>query len=108
MHLALIDVFLKKKGYLEPDKYYDLFKMSGIEIPSLIYRGALDSTIINLIQTNDWTASDCALPSVKEGVVFKRSTMLKGQRRPSVKVKTKWWIEKLHSIYTEEECKKLE
>lgn len=108
MHLALIDVFLKKKGYLEPEKYYDLFKMSGIEIPSLIYRGALDSTIINLIKGNDWTQPDCAMPSVKEGVVFKRSTLLKGQRRPSVKVKTKWWLEKLHSMYTEEECKKLE
>ena len=108
MHLALIDVFLKKKGYLEPEKYYDLFKMSGIEIPSLIYRGALDSTIINLIKGNDWTQPDCAMPSVKEGVVFKRSTLLKGQRRPSVKVKTKWWIKKLHSLYTEEECKKLE
>ena len=44
----------------------------------------------------------------KKGVVFKRSTLLKGQRRPSVKVKTKWWLEKLHSLYTEEECKKLE
>ena len=89
-------------------KYYDLFKMSGVEIPSLIYRGALDSTIINLIQTNDWTQPDCAMPTVKEGVVFKRSTLLKGQRRPSVKVKTKWWLEKLHSMYTEEECKLLE
>ena len=108
LRLALIDVFLKKKGYMEPEKYYDLFKMSGVEIPSLIYRGALDSTIINLIQTNDWTQPDCAMPHVKEGVVFKRSTLLKGQRRPSVKVKTKWWIEKLHSMYTEEECKILE
>ena len=48
------------------------------------------------------------MPYVKEGVVFKRSTLLKGQRRPSVKVKTKWWLDKLHSLYTEEECKKLE
>ena len=76
MHLALIDVFLKKKGYMEPDDYYNLFNNSGIEI--------------------------------KEGVVFKRSTMMKGQRRPSVKVKTKWWLDKLHSMYSEEECKKLE
>jgi hypothetical protein len=65
-------------------------------------------SILNLIQTNDWTQPDCSMPSVKEGVVFKRSTLLKGQRRPSVKVKTKWWIEKLHSMYTEEECKILE
>ena len=55
-----------------------------------------------------WTQEGCEFPTVKEGVVFKRSTLLKGQRRPSVKVKTKWWLEKLHSMYSEEECKKLE
>ena len=107
-NLALIDVFLKKRGYLEPSIYYALFKDSGIELPRLIYTGALDSDIIEKIQRNDWTKSEAEFPDVKEGVVFKRSTMLKGQRRPSVKVKTKWWLEKLHSLYTEEECKLLE
>ena len=48
------------------------------------------------------------MPSVKEGIVFKRSTLLKGQRRPSVKVKTKWWLEKLHSTYPEDMWEKLE
>jgi hypothetical protein len=108
MRLALIDVFLKKKGYMEPKEYYRLFKDSGIEIPELIYTGPLNSEIIEKIQNNDWTQPDAAFPNVKEGVVFKRSTLLKGQRRPSVKVKTKWWLEKLHSMYTEEECKMLE
>ena len=108
MHLALIDVFLKKKGYMEPANYYDLFFNTDVEIPELIYTGVLDSEIINKIQNNDWTQPDAALPTVKEGVVFKRSTLLKGQRRPSVKVKTKWWLEKLHSMYSEEECKILE
>ena len=108
MHLALIDVFLKKKGYMEPANYYDLFFNTDVEIPELIYTGVLDSEIINKIQNNDWTQPDAALPTVNEGVVFKRSTLLKGQRRPSVKVKTKWWLEKLHSMYSEEECKILE
>lgn len=108
IHLALIDVFLKKKGYIEPKVFYELFKDSGIEIPELIYKGELTSDIIEKIQNNDWTQPDAEFPTVKEGVVFKRSTLLKGQRRPSVKVKTKWWLEKLHSMYTEEECKKLE
>ena len=108
MHLALIDVFLKKKGYLEPEKYYDLFKSSGIELPTLIYHGPLDNTIIKLIQDNDWTQPDANFGNVKEGVVFKRSTLLKGQRRPSVKVKTKWWLNKLHSTYPEDMWKKLE
>jgi len=108
MHLVLIDVFLKKKGYIEPDAYYELFKDSEIEIPELIYRGSLNAEIIVDIQNNDWTKEGCKYPAVKEGVVFKRSTLMKGQRRPSVKVKTKWWLDKLHSMYSEEECKKLE
>jgi hypothetical protein len=108
MHLALIDVFLKKKGYIEPKNYEMCFRNSVVEMPDLIYSGVLDSDIISKIQGNDWTQPDCWNSKVKEGVVFKRTTLLKGQRRPSVKVKTKWWIEKLHSMYTEEECKKLE
>lgn len=109
MHLALIDVFLKKRGYMEPGDYYNLFKDSGVEIPELIYRGPLNNEIIECIQSYDWTKLNAdVFPMVKEGVVFKRSTMLKGQRRPSVKVKTKWWLDKLHSMYSEEECKKLE
>ena len=108
MHLALIDVFLKKKGYIEPKEYERIFRNTSIEMPELIYTGPLNSDIITKIQNNDWTQKGCALPTVKEGVVFKRSTLMKGQRRPSVKVKTKWWLEKLHSMYTEEECKKLE
>lgn len=108
MRLALIDVFLKKKGYIEPKEYYDIFNGCGIELPELIYKGPLTSEIIEKVKNNDWTQPDAEFPTVKEGVVFKRSTLLKGQRRPSVKVKTKWWLEKLHSMYTEEECKLLE
>ena len=108
LRLALTDVFLKKKGYIEPKTYYELFNDSGIEIPELIYKGPLTSEIIEKIKNNDYTKEGCYFPNVKEGVVFKRSTLMKGQRRPSVKVKTKWWLEKLHSMYSEEECKLLE
>lgn len=108
MHLALIDVFIKKKGYIEPKEYERIFRNTSIEMPDLIYKGPLDAEIISKIQNNDWTQEGCEFPNVKEGVVFKRSTLMKGQRRPSVKVKTKWWLEKLHSMYSEEECKLLE
>ena len=108
MHLALIDVFLKKKGYMEPKDYEHLFRDTKIEMPDLIYTGPLTSEIIERIQNNDWTQPDAVFPTVKEGVVFKRSTLLKGQRRPSVKVKTKWWLDKLHASYPEEMWKKLE
>lgn len=108
MHLALIDVFLKKKGYMEPKDYYEIFNDHGVELPELVYIGPLSSEIIERVRENDWTQEGADFPNVKEGVVFKRSTMMKGQRRPSVKVKTKWWLDKLHSMYTEEECKLLE
>lgn len=108
MHLALIDVFLKKKGYMEPKDYYQIFNDHGVELPELVYTGPLSSEIIERVRENDWTQEGAEFPNVKEGVVFKRSTMMKGQRRPSVKVKTKWWLNKLHSMYTEEECKLLE
>lgn len=108
MHLALIDVFLKKKGYMEPKDYYQIFNDHGVELPELVYTGPLSSEIIERVRENDWTQEGADFPNVKEGVVFKRSTMMKGQRRPSVKVKTKWWLNKLHSMYTEEECKLLE
>lgn len=108
MRLALIDVFLKKKGYMEPGEFYKLFNDCYIETPELIYKGPLNADIISQIQNNDWTKSGCDFPTVKEGVVFKRSTLLKGQRRPSVKVKTKWWLNQLHSLYSEEECKLFE
>lgn len=108
MHLALIDVFLKKKGYMEPKDYYEIFNGKGVELPELVYTGPLSSEIIERVRENDWTQEGADFPNVKEGVVFKRSTMMKGQRRPSVKVKTKWWLDKLHSMYTEEECKLLE
>lgn len=108
MHLALIDVFIKKKGYIEPKEFERIFRKTSIEIPELIYTGPLNTEIIEKIQNNDWTQENCEFPNVKEGVVFKRSTLLKGQRRPSVKVKTNWWLNKLHSDYPENKWKELE
>ena len=59
-------------------------------------------------EENDWTEEGCQYPTVKEGVVIRRSTIMKGQRMPKVKVKTKWWLTELHNKFTEEECKLLE
>ena len=63
---------------------------------------------VNSIVNNDWTQEGCQYPNVKEGVVIKRSTLMKGQRLPMCKVKTNWWINKLHANFSEEECKMLE
>ena len=109
MHLALIDVNLKKKGYIEPKEYYKIFNdVEGLEIAELIYRGKLNQEFIDSINNNDWTSENPKYPTVKEGVVCKRSTMLKGQRMPKVKIKTKWWVDKLHKNFSEEDCKLLE
>ena len=109
MHLALIDVFMKKKGYIEPKPYYEIFcENPCIETPELIYHGPLNNTFIKEIQENDWTQPDCKYPTVKEGVVCRRSSIMKGQRMPKVKFKTKWWIEQLHTKYSEDKWKELE
>lgn len=109
MSLTLIDVFLKKKGYLEPKTFYKIFDgYSTIKLPELIYVGSLTSELITSINENDWTKPDCKYPTVKEGVVCKRSTLLKGQRLPMVKIKTNWWLDKLHANFPEDKWKELE
>lgn len=100
LRLVLIDVFLKKKGYIEPKQFWKLFNgYDNIELPELIYQGKLNKEFINSIVNNDWTNPNCQYPTVKEGVVCKRSTLMKGQRLPKVKVKTNWWLNKLKSLY---------
>ena len=109
MHLTLIDVDIKKKGYIEPKPFYEIFGNNEfIEIPELIYRGKLTDSFVESIKNNDWTEPNCQYPTVKEGVVCRRSTIMKGQRMPKVKFKTMWWITELHKKYTEDECKELE
>lgn len=108
LKLYLIDVFIKKKGYIEPKAYYDIFcKDERLDTPELVYKGILTNTFVKEIWDNDWTKPDCLYPMVKEGVVCRLSSLLKGQRMPKVKFKTKWWIDKLHEMYTEE-CLELE
>lgn len=109
LKLSLIDVFMKKKGYIEPKPYYNIFCLDErIHTPELIYKGVLNYDFINSINENDWTQEGCQYPNVKEGVVIRRSTIMKGQRMPKTKTKTKWWLNKLHEKFTEEECKLLE
>lgn len=109
LRLALIDVFLKKKGYIEPNDFIELFcEDDRVLTPEVIYIGKLNMDFVSSIENNDWTKEGCQYPSVKEGVVIKRSTLMKGQRLPMCKVKTKWWLEKLHSNFPEEKWKELE
>ena len=98
LKLTVIDVFLKKKGYIEPKNFYELFN-NHVEIPELIYVGKLNMDFVNSIMYNDWKQSGCKYPTVKEGVVCTRSTLLKGQRLPKTKIKTFWWLDTLKEKY---------
>ena len=105
----LMDIFMEKKGYIEPKPYYEMFCLNDkIITPELIYKGSLNQAFINSINYNDWTEENCEYPTVKEGVVIRRSTIMKGQRMPKAKAKTKWWLTKLRENFSEEECKLLE
>lgn len=109
MHLCLFDVFVKKKGFVEPKDFIEIFcDDDRVETPDVVYVGKLTADFVQSIQDNDWTKEGCQYPNVKEGVVLKRSTRLPGQRLPMSKVKTKWWLEKLHANFSEEDCKRLE
>lgn len=113
LQLALIDVFLKKKGYIEPKDFVDTFYTNNDEensllLPELIYRGKLTNEFIQSIKNNNPLESNSIYPMVKEGVVCKRSTLLKGQKLPMVKIKTNYWLDRLHHTFSEEDCKKLE
>lgn len=99
MHLILIDVFLKKKGYLEPLDFIDFTNNSNIESAEVIFIGKLNKEFIQSIQENVWFDENAKYPTVKEGVVCKRSHRKKGQRLPKVKIKTFWWLNEIKKYY---------
>jgi hypothetical protein len=99
MNLILIDVFLKKKGYVEPLDFIELTKDSNIKSAEVIYIGKLNQQFIDSIKNNVWYEENAQYPSVKEGVVCKRNHLKKGQRLPKVKVKTLWWLNEIKKNY---------
>lgn len=99
MQLILIDIWLKKKGYVEPLDFINFTNNSNIPSAEIIYIGKLNSVFICSIQDNDWNKPNCKYPSVKEGVVCKRNHQKKGQRLPKVKIKTNWWLNKVKEHY---------
>lgn len=109
LRLALIDVAVIKKGYIEPETFYNIFSdIPGLEIPGVIYKGVLDQGFIESIQKNDPTSPNPQYPTVKEGVVCRGTRTLRGQRMPKVKIKTDWWISELHKRFKPEQWEELE
>ena len=99
MHLILIDIFCKKKGYIEPLDFCDFTNGSNIESAEVIYVGKLNQEFINSIKNNVFLEENSKYPSVREGVVCKRTHIKKGQRLPKVKIKTDWWLNKVKENY---------
>lgn len=109
MKMALTDVFIHKKGYIEPKDFIEIFcEDDRVETPEVVYSGTLNMDFVKSIEENVWTKEDANYPNVKEGVVIKRSTRLPGQRLPMCKVKTKWWLDMLHRNFPEDKWKELE
>lgn len=127
MHLTLIDVNIKKKGYIDPKSFYEIFCQNDtIETPNVVYIGPLNQRFIDAVynfpvedyialgkskefvhEYNEKTLAEL-INGFKEGVVCRRITHLKGQRMPKVKVKTKWWLDQIHAKFSEDKWKDLE
>lgn len=86
--LLIFDMFLYKKDWLKPADFIDIF--GKLDIPKLIYKGFLDESLINKIVTNYY--------GLKEGLVLKGVIENKVFM---VKVKTQEWLNKVRSMYGE-------
>lgn len=101
IQLVLIDIFINKKGYIEPKKFCEFTEGMTIPVAELIYKGKLTKDFIHSIENNDWTAPNPEFPTVKEGVVCKKTTR-DGTWLKKTKVKTFWWLNKLKERYPDE------
>ena len=82
LDVILFDVWIYKKGWVQPQKFIDEFGHLGI--PNLIYKGQLDEQIINDIQENKF--------NLKEGVIAKG---IEKNDTFMMKIKTKSWLQRV-------------
>jgi hypothetical protein len=84
LDVVLFDIWIYKKGWVQPQKFIDEFGHLGI--PNLIYKGELNEQIINDIQENKF--------NLKEGVIAKgvdkNDTFM-------MKIKTKSWLKRVNN-----------
>ena len=86
--IYLIDVWIKKLGFIEPKEFIDLF--SEVGIPKIIYSGILDQEFIDWVINNE---------EINEGVVCKSTRKMKDGNIRMCKIKTGRWIEKVKSKF---------
>lgn len=99
--VALLDVFVFKKGMLEPRKFLKLF--GHLQIPKLLYSGQLDRQERAFIK-RVMVGSVEGITS--EGVVFKSGRFERKLGRPLMfKVKTERWRERLREFVAGDEFK---
>jgi hypothetical protein len=99
--VVLIDVWIEKKGMIDPKDFIELFS-EVVETPKMLYYGPITEDLIQSIKTS-------SLEGISfEGVICKTRKPNKQHYCPAVKIKTTAWLEKLRSICkSEEEFEKL-
>jgi hypothetical protein len=96
---VLFDVTLFKRGFMQPGEFVKTFAHK-VSIPSLLHYGNVSDAIVRQV----W---DGTLPGMTfEGVVCKGTPLKNGYPPHMFKLKSKAWIEKVKSLYTDP--KKLE
>lgn len=84
--IFFFDVWLYKKGFLNPSEFYSEFR--DISMPKLVYKGYLTEEFIKDIQYNKY--------KLKEGVVYK---FVENEKITRGKIKTQEWLDKIKENY---------
>jgi len=95
--VALIDVWIEKKGMVDPKDFIQMFESEEIKLPKLLHYGSIDSEFINQVKTSTLEGMTF------EGVICKAKKPAKQHYCPAVKIKSTAWLEKLKGICSSEE-----
>lgn len=88
LNLVLFDIWLYKKGFVEPNEFIKQFEKFGI--PKVISRGVLDADFVK---------------SIKENTELSEGVICKGLHNKDVwmcKIKTRKWLDRLRNNFGEQ------
>jgi len=91
---VLIDVSLYKKGFMRPQEFLEAFS-GKVPTPTLIHAGTVTQELVGAIHDG------LLLGVTFEGVVCKGAPLKKGYPPHMFKIKSRAWIEKVKSLYTD-------
>lgn len=95
--VSLIDVWIEKKGIVDPKEFLSLFDIEEIETPKLLHYGSVDQEFIDLVRSSSLEGMTF------EGVICKAKKLSKQHYCPAVKIKSTAWLDKLKGICSSEE-----